>query len=86
MPRGNANDSRSAYFEVYGDGKLLYTSPTMKNDSFPETFDIDISGVKVLKIYYPDSNGNAELATIYDGKLNPKEADKSSDSSEDNEE
>lgn len=86
VPRGNANDSRSAYFEVYGDGKLLYTSPTMKNDSFPETFDIDISGVKVLKIYYPDSNGNAELATIYDGKLNPKEADKSSDSSEDNEE
>ena len=86
VPRGFANDSNSAYFEVYGDGKLLYTSPTMKNDSFPEAFDIDISGVKVLKIYYPDSNGNAKLATIYDGKLNPKEADKSSDSSEDNEE
>lgn len=86
VPRGFENDSKSAYFEVYGDGNLLYTSPTMKNDSFPEAFNIDISGVKVLKIYYPDSNGNAKLATIYDGKLNPKAEDKSSDSSEENEE
>lgn len=57
------------YFEVYGDGKLLYTSPTMSSGSMPEEFSIDVTGVKVLKIWYPPSDGTNAMAVIYEGLL-----------------
>lgn len=72
VPTKNENNTRSSYFEVYGDGKLLYTSPVMEKNSFPENFSINITGVQVLKISYPESNENSELATIYDGLLTPQ--------------
>lgn len=72
VPSGNESSDRSAYFEVYGDGTLLYTSPVMENTSFPETFSIDITGVKILKILYPQSNSAGYMATIYDGLLKPE--------------
>lgn len=68
---GNEGSNYSAYFEVYGDGNLLYTSPIMTNTSLPENFLIDITGVQILKISYPDSNESADMATIYDGLLTP---------------
>lgn len=72
VPTKNENNTRSSYFEVYGDGKLLYTSPVMEKTSFPESFSINITDVQVLKISYPESNENSELATIYDGLLTPQ--------------
>lgn len=73
VPSGHESSDYSAYFEVYGDGKLLYTSPVMEKGSFPESFTIDITDIKVLKISYPDSNKDARMATIYDGLLSPVE-------------
>lgn len=72
VPTKNENNTRSSYFEVYGDGKLLYTSPVMEKTSLPENFSINITDVQVLKISYPESNENSELATIYDGLLTPQ--------------
>ncbi len=67
----------SVYFEIYGDGNLLYTSPTMTKNSVPENFEVNISGVKVLKIWYPNLGpgwtARYAVATIYDGLLSPKE-------------
>lgn len=35
---------------IYGDGKLLYSSPTMTNGVKPVNFSVDINGVDELKI------------------------------------
>lgn len=67
VPKGNEDNERSAFFEVYGDDNLLYTSPVMTNTSPPKTFSIDITDVKILTISYPDSNKDSQMATLYDG-------------------
>lgn len=70
---GVAYDERSTehskFFEVYGDGVLLYTSPVFKASSMPKEFNINVTGVKVLKIYYPKQDGPNSVASIFDGKL-----------------
>lgn len=68
----NRSSSESKYFEVYGDGKLLYTSPTMTSSSIPVSFDIDIGNVRVVKIWYPATAGNNKIAALYDGMFLPK--------------
>ncbi len=57
------------FFEVYGDGVLIYTSPVFTSGTMPSTFNIDVTGIKVLRINYPDGGGNCKIATIFDGKL-----------------
>ena len=59
----------SKYFEVFGDGKLLYTSPVMSSAMDPQEFTIDITGVQELTIQYPATGGPNETATIFDAKL-----------------
>ena len=59
----------SKCFYVYGDGELLYTSPTMRINSEPQTFEIDVSGVDILTIQYPATPGINEAATIFDGRM-----------------
>ncbi len=70
---GVAYDERdteySKFFEVYGDGVLLYTSPTFKASVMPVSFNINVTGVKILKIYYPKMDGQNGIASIFDGKL-----------------
>lgn len=61
------DDSR--FFEVYGDGVLLYRSPTFTAGTLPTSFNIDISNVKILQILYPDSYDYNKMATIFDGKI-----------------
>ena len=63
----NRATNYSKYFEVYGDGKLLYTSALMRHDYAPEAFAIDVTGVRVLRIQYPATKGPNEIATIFDG-------------------
>lgn len=60
--------TESRFFEVYGDGVLLYTSPAFTGSSMPKDFDINITGVKILKIYYPGYSYHS-IASIFDGKL-----------------
>lgn len=67
VSKRNANDSDTKYFEIYGDDKLLYTSPTMTKGVLPEEFSVDVTGVKVLKILYPGSAGNNSIAAIFNG-------------------
>lgn len=39
-----------ATLKVYGDGKLLYTSPELTGGFAPINFDVDVSGVEMLRI------------------------------------
>ena len=65
----NTSRKCTKYFEVYGDGELLFTSATMRYDQAPQAFSIDVTGVEVLRIQYPPTKGPNEIATIYDGLL-----------------
>lgn len=72
VPTGHESVNDTAYVEVYGDGKLLYTSSVMGKSSFPENFEIDVTGVQVLRLSYPAPNYRGYMATIYDGLLTPQ--------------
>lgn len=65
----NTSTKYTKYFEVYGDGILLYTSPMMRYDYAPQGFKIDVTNVQVLRIQYAATKGPNEIATLYDGKL-----------------
>ena len=69
---GCRSSSESRYFEVYGDGKLLYTSPTMTSSAIPVNFDVDISDVRVVRIWYPARAGENKIAALYDAMFLPK--------------
>lgn len=61
-----------AYFNIYGDDELLYSSPYFDSDVMPEDFLIDISGVDLLKIEFHNDGSvfsNNEGAKIYDAML-----------------
>lgn len=45
------------YFEVYGDGKLLYTSPEVQAGVLPQEIDFDVSGIQKLKISFHGCEG-----------------------------
>ncbi len=57
------------YFEVYGDGKLLFASNVMNYDTDPQPFMIDVTGVDTMIISYPRTVSPNEIATIFDGML-----------------
>ena len=44
------NEHINYYLKIYGDGKLLYTSPSMLSTQYPVDFDIDVSGVDQLTV------------------------------------
>lgn len=58
--RGQAYKSQDGYeyFEVYGDGKLLYTSPRVGRDVLPQAFTCDVSGVQTLTIVFKGESTN----------------------------
>ena len=57
-------DSRSSNAEMrlkmWGDGKLLYTSDRMSGNVLPFNFNVDITGVEILKIGMEHDNGRGE--------------------------
>lgn len=59
----------SKYFEIYCDGKLVFTSNTMRNGSMSQYFEIDITDVDVLTIQYAPTTGPNDLAVLCDGLL-----------------
>ena len=65
----NASTLYSKYFEVYLDGKYIGSSPSMRADYSPQTFEFDVTGGETLKIVYPATSGPNEIASIYDGML-----------------
>lgn len=46
------NRAAQSYFEVYGDGKLLYTSPTIKAGVLPKEFEIDVTDVQKMEVVF----------------------------------
>lgn len=44
------NSDFNGYFQVYGDGKLIYTSKTMRVGVKPQNFTVDVTGIKKLEI------------------------------------
>lgn len=51
------NNSKKSWFKIYGDGKLIYTSPDFTGGVEPVDFEVDLSGVLELKIE-TDSEGS----------------------------
>lgn len=67
MAKDNQNQKYNTYFKAYGDGKLLYTSPSLKSGDLPETISFDVSGVQKLKLefYIEISQYNYVSADMY---------------------
>jgi len=62
----NSRATKSKWnFQIWGDGKLIYTSKLITGGSMPEKFNVDISGVKVLKIGFVISA--KEIESVYIG-------------------
>jgi hypothetical protein len=50
----------SVMFRVYGDGKLLFESPEMDGNNIKQLMDLDILGVKELKLKVLDLGDGSE--------------------------
>ena len=61
--------SDTKFFQIYGDGVLLYTSPMLKGNSAPESFELDVTGVQEFVITYPPTVGGNDIAVLFDGVL-----------------
>ncbi len=57
LPYSRRDDKGEKIMRVYGDGKLLYTSPIMTAGVQPSPFNIDVTGVLNLKIEFDNSSG-----------------------------
>ena len=44
------SNSIEMIYRIYGNGRLLYTSPIMRNNTEPTPFEVDVSGVQELRI------------------------------------
>lgn len=60
IPQIDKSTSQSAYFEAYGDGKLLYTSPTMQPGVLPQDISFGVSGVQNLELKFYGSSSTLE--------------------------
>lgn len=60
-----------SYFEIFGDGVLLYRSATMTRGETPYSFSVDVTGVSLLTIDYPyeDNIGASSMAMLCDAIL-----------------
>lgn len=59
----NRNGRRTAQIRVYGDGRLLYTSPMISEGTIPIPFSIDVSNVQLLQIY-ADYTGTRSVGMV----------------------
>ena len=51
-------------FQVWGDGKLIYTSDEIAAGFLPKKFDVDVKGVDVLKIGFSKTNSSLSNITF----------------------
>ena len=52
LPEKYKNHNQNAYFEIYGDGKLLFKSKNQQKDVMPNNFNVSITGVDILIIRF----------------------------------
>lgn len=68
----NYNDNRTTIiFKIFADGEEVYTSDVIRRDSEAELVNIDVTGVKELKLVADDADGNGlgDFASWADTKL-----------------
>jgi hypothetical protein len=67
-------NNNSTQVRFYGDGRLLYTSPTISNGTVPTHFDIDVNGIFVLSIHVdiPNPLSNNGNDTSHTGIVNAR--------------
>ncbi len=58
LSKDEMNQPYDGYFEAYGDGKLLYTSPKVSSGFLPKTIKFNITGVQTLELKFL-SNGSS---------------------------
>jgi hypothetical protein len=56
LSEGSKSTDYTTVISIYGDDKLLYTSPKMKKGVYPEEFNVDVTGVVQLKIKWSRSD------------------------------
>ncbi len=63
------NSNYGAVLKIYGDDKLLYTSPVMKAGVLPLSLNVDVSGVVKLKVQVeiPDFADTLDQSAVYFG-------------------
>lgn len=71
VPSYYAQNGCGKSFSIYCDGKLVETTPKMYEDSESYYFEIDVTGVQVLRIEYPAGKGPNNSAILADGMLYP---------------
>lgn len=71
LAKDNQNQKYNTYFKAYGDGKLLYTSPSLKSGDLPEEISFNVSGIQKLKFefYIEISQYNYVSTDMYIGDL-----------------
>ncbi len=58
LPTDDRDTNFSGYFKAYGDGKLIYTSPTITKNVLPQNVSFSVTGVQRLKInFYGEGTG-----------------------------
>lgn len=67
LPSYSKNADQNGYFVIYGDGKIIYTSPVFNSGVLPEKFEINVSGVErlVLAFYSKPYNGGGLSGNNY---------------------
>ena len=60
------DSSRERVVKVYGDNKLLYTSPILTSGAVPTKFNIDVTGVINLKIEFDNGGAYERGPCIFD--------------------
>lgn len=57
ITQSSKNINQKGYFEIYGDGKKIFTSSVMDVNFLPEKFSVKVTGVDTLIVkYYDDPN------------------------------
>lgn len=57
MPEAYKHTVYSSFVYIYGDDKLLYTSPPITAGFHTENFTVDVSGVSILNIEMANDSG-----------------------------
>lgn len=52
VTKDSKNNEQKGYFEIYGDGKKIFTSSTMGINFLPKDFSVSVSGVDTLVVKY----------------------------------
>jgi len=52
-----ASNATSTQVRIYGDGRLIYTSPILSQGTIPVPFNIDTSGVLLMQIVVESTGG-----------------------------